>query len=90
VSKKADLCYLPTSRLCSLNDALEDSHFPDNKHNVFRQETVTYEYVDNGIKVTTFVRNFSGDTHFDSTTSQIIVNKEDWNAPTQAKRPPTS
>lgn len=77
------LCYLPTRRLCSLNDALEDGHFPEARENVFRQETTTYEYVDEGVKVTRFVRNYSGDTHWDSTSSEIIKHRENWNGPTR-------
>ena len=44
------LCYLPTRKLCSLNEALEDEHFTEARENVFRQETTTYEYVDEGVK----------------------------------------
>ena len=77
------LCYLPTRKLCSLNEALEDEHFPEARENVFRQETTTYEYVDEGVKVTRFVRNYSGDVHWDSPSSEIIKHREDWNGPTR-------
>ena len=76
-----DLCYFPTNKMCSLDKILGDEYFPENKDNVFRQETVTYEYVDEGVKVTRHVRNFAGNKHYDSRSSEIITTKDRWNAP---------
>ena len=43
---------------------------------IFRQELVTWEYTENGIKRTTVVRNFSDDKNTDSYTSEPIALKE--------------
>lgn len=72
-SIKEDLCYLPTNRLCSLSDKLGDEFFPDDIDNVFKQEIITYHRIAGGIKKTTFVRNFVGKTHHDSTTQEIMI-----------------
>ena len=42
---------------------------------VFRQELVTWEHTENGIKRTTVVRNFSDDKNTDSYTSEPIAFK---------------
>lgn len=42
---------------------------------IFRQELVTYEYTENGIKRTTVVRNFSDNKHIDNYTSEPIAFK---------------
>ena len=42
---------------------------------VFRQELVTWEHTENGIKRTTVVRNFSDDKNADSYTSEPIAFK---------------
>ena len=42
---------------------------------VFRQELITWEYTENGIKRTTIVRNFSDDKNTDSYTSEPIAFK---------------
>ena len=42
---------------------------------VFRQELITWEHTENGIKRTTFVRNFSDDKNTDSYTSEPIAFK---------------
>ena len=42
---------------------------------VFRQELVTWEHTENGIKRTTVVRNFSNDKNTDSYTSEPIAFK---------------
>ena len=39
---------------------------------IFRQELVTWQYTEDGIKRTTVVRNFSNDKHTDSYTSEPI------------------
>ena len=39
---------------------------------VFRQELVTWQHTEGGIKRTTVVRNFSNDKHTDSYTSEPI------------------
>lgn len=75
---KAHLCYLPTQKLCSLNEKLGDEFLPKNKNNVFRQEITTYEFVDSGIKKTTMTREFVNGDHYDNTVSHIFVNKEIW------------
>lgn len=75
---KPHLCYLPTRGLCSLNDKLGDNYLPKNKENVFRQEITTYEYVENGMKKTTTVREFTNNDHYDSTVSHIFVNENVW------------
>ena len=67
-----DLCYFPTQGLCSLKGKLDESYFPKNQKNIFRQELVTYEMTDIGVKRTTHVRNFSGVTHYDSRTSEFL------------------
>lgn len=72
-SIKEDLCYLPTKNLCSLNFFLSEEFFPDDLGDVFKQEVVTYHRIDGGIKKTTFVRNFVGKTHYDSTTSEVMM-----------------
>ena len=42
---------------------------------IFRQELVTWEHTENGIKRTTVVRNFSDDKNTDSYTSEPIAFK---------------
>ena len=42
---------------------------------VFRQELVTWEHTENGIKRTTVVRNFSDEKNTDSYTSEPIAFK---------------
>ena len=42
---------------------------------VFRQELITWEHTENGIKRTTVVRNFSDDKNTDSYTSEPIAFK---------------
>ena len=42
---------------------------------IFRQELVTWEYTENGIKRTTVVRNFSDNKHIDNYTSEPIAFK---------------
>ena len=42
---------------------------------VFRQELITWEHTENGIKRTTIVRNFSDDKNTDSYTSEPIAFK---------------
>ena len=42
---------------------------------VFRQELITWEHTENGIKRTTFVRNFSDDKNTDSYISEPIAFK---------------
>jgi len=39
---------------------------------IFRQELVTWQYTEDGIKRTTVVRNFSNDKHTDSYISEPI------------------
>lgn len=39
---------------------------------IFRQELVTWQYTEDGIKRTTVVRNFSNDKHTDSYSSEPI------------------
>ena len=39
---------------------------------IFRQELVTWQYTEDGVKRTTVVRNFSNDKHTDSYTSEPI------------------
>ena len=57
------------------------SMFYENQNNnkvptsVFRQELITWEHTENGIKRTTFVRNFSDDKNTDSYTSEPIAFK---------------
>ena len=41
--------------------------------NVFKQELVTWEYTDSGIKKTTIVRNFNSEEHIDSYFSEPIA-----------------
>lgn len=65
MSKKDDLCYLPTQNLCSLNEFLPESFMPKNKEQITRQEIVTYRNTDHGIIRTTFVRNFVKNWHYD-------------------------
>lgn len=69
---KDDLCYFPTQRLCSLGSKLDDSYFPDDLDSVFKQEVTTYMRVDGGIKVMTHTRNFSGGSHYDSRSSEVM------------------
>ena len=40
---------------------------------IFRQELVTWQYTEDGIKRTTVVRNFSNDKHTDSYISEPIT-----------------
>ena len=40
---------------------------------VFRQELVTWEHTDSGIKRTTVLRSFNGNGHIDSYTSEPIA-----------------
>ena len=50
----------------------------DNKKvptSVFRQELITWEHIENGIKRTTVVRHFSDDKNTDSYTSEPIAFK---------------
>ena len=56
---------------CSLEN-LNNSKVPTS---VFRQELVTWEHTENGIKRTTVVRNFSDDKNTDSYTSEPIAFK---------------
>jgi hypothetical protein len=72
MSERIDLCYLPTNGLCKINDVLDDSHFPSNKENIMCQELVTYERTDVGMKKTTFQRNFTSKSHYDSTRTEIF------------------
>ena len=72
MNEEEDLCYFPTQGLCSLKEKLDESYFPKNQKKIFRQELVTYEMTDIGVKRTTHVRNFSGVTHYDSRTSEFL------------------
>ncbi len=72
MSDKIDLCYLPTNGLCKINEILDDSFFPKEKENIITQELITYERTKIGIKKTTFKRNFTSKSHYDSTTTEIF------------------
>jgi len=72
MSEKIDLCYLPTNKLCKINDVLDESFFPKEKDNIITQELITYEKIKNGIKKTTFQRNFLKKSHYDSTRTEIL------------------
>jgi len=72
MSDRVDLCYLPTNGLCKINEILDDSYFPKEKENIISQELITYERTDVGIKKTTFQRNFTSKSHYDSTRSEIL------------------
>jgi len=76
MSEKIDLCYLPTNKLCKMNEVLDESFFPKDKGNVITQELITYERLDNGIKKTTFQRNFLKKSHYDSTRTEILSLEE--------------
>jgi hypothetical protein len=73
-----DLCYFPTKGLCHLSKTLPQGFFPDNTEGVFRQEMVTWERVDQGIKRTTHVRNFTECDHYDSRTSEIFLKESQY------------
>lgn len=70
--EREDLCYFPTNGLCSLKGKLDDSYFPENQPNIFRQELITYEMTVHGVKRTTHTRNFSGVTHYDARVSEFL------------------
>ena len=71
--KEKDLCYFPTKGLCSLSKTLPEKFFPDNPENVFRQEMVTWERTDQGIKRMTHVRNFTDRDHYDERKSEFFL-----------------
>lgn len=68
-----DLCYLPTRRLCSLQERLDGSFFPDDLESIFRQEVITYKRIDGGIKIEKKTRNFSEKSHYDCESSEIML-----------------
>jgi hypothetical protein len=72
MSKKDDLCYLPTERLCSLKEALPDEFMPKNQHEITRQEIITYRKTENGLRRVTFVRTFVDNWHHDSVTEEVL------------------
>jgi hypothetical protein len=72
VSKKDDLCYFPTERLCSLKDVLPDEFMPKNQHEITRQEIITYRKTESGIRRVTFVRSFVNNWHHDSVTEESL------------------
>ena len=69
---KEDLCYLPTQGLCRINDVLDDSFFPSDKENVMSQELTTYYKGKTMVKKVTFKRDFIGNRHTDSTSTEIF------------------
>tara|TARA_R100000149_G_C5819244_1_gene99259 strand:- start:86 stop:322 length:237 start_codon:yes stop_codon:yes gene_type:complete len=73
MSDEDDLCYLPTRRLCSLNERLDASFFPEGLDDVFKQEIITYKRFDGGIRIEKHIRNFSGGSHYDCQSSEIML-----------------
>ena len=69
--KKTNTSMFYETSECSLEN-LNNSKVPTS---VFRQELVTWEHTENGIKRTTVVRNFSDDKNTDSYTSEPIAFK---------------
>ena len=69
---KDDLCYLPTNGLCRINEVLDDTFFPKDKESIIKQELITYSRKDGAIKKVTFKRDFIGNRHTDSTSTEIF------------------
>ena len=55
---------------------IKDKDIPIKPNSIFRQELVTWEYTDSGIKRTTIVRSFDGNKHIDSYISEPIAFKK--------------
>ena len=55
---------------------IKDKDIPIKPNSIFRQELVTWEYTDSGIKRTTIVRSFDGNNHIDSYISEPIAFKK--------------
>ena len=70
--KKTNTSMFYETSECSLEN-LNNSKVPTS---VFRQELVTWEHTENGIKRTIVVRNFSDDKNTDSYTSEPIAFKK--------------
>jgi len=77
LNRPKHFCYLPTRKLCELDDKLDDLFFPENYQDVIRQEIVTYYRHPDGVKRAIFTRTFSGEgKHTDSSSSDFLLTKE--------------
>jgi hypothetical protein len=70
--KADDICYVPTKNMCRIKEHLSEDFFPDNQHEIVRQEIVTYRRKEGRLFKTTFSRVFIENWHTDTTTEECI------------------
>ena len=69
---KEDLCYLPTRRMCDMNEKLDKSFFDTDPENIIQQELITYKKDGSRIKKISFIRTFVANKHTDVHKTEIF------------------